>query len=55
VEIAFPGLSPWSYNPNKPYYLLALILALIGLSKYVEEGMTSDMKINRTLMIYSLE
>jgi hypothetical protein len=43
------------YNLNKPYHLLALILALIGLSKYLEEDMTSNMKINRTLMTYYIE
>jgi hypothetical protein len=49
------GLSPWSYNLNKPYYLLGLSLTLIGLIKYVEEDMTRDKKINRTFRTYYME
>jgi hypothetical protein len=49
------GLSPRSYNLNKPYYLLGLSLTLIGLIKYVEEDMTRDKKINRTLRTYYME
>jgi hypothetical protein len=43
------------YNLNKPYYLLGLSLTLIGLSKYVEEDMTRDKKINRTPRTYYIE
>ena len=52
---SIPGLSPWSYNLNKSYYLLGLSLTLIGLSKHVEEDMTRDKKINRTPRTYYIE